>query len=336
MGFQVGLVRVLVVAEGRRLREILQDALHADVEVGLFQRAALHLIYNILYLRFVARLHQVVAGLNLCCRIAQACPVGHHDAVEAPLVAQDGGQQFAVLLGERTVQSVIRRHHRPGSSLAHGNLESFQVDFAEGTLRHHLVDTHAVGLLRVAGEVLDGGTHPLTLNASHVGGGNLARHYRVFGIVFEVTPAERRAVDVHAWGEQHVAAVLQHLVADAASHLLNELCVPCAGKGCAHGEARAEVGVLVVVAARTDSHAGRTVGQHRRGDAEPGNGLSGTGSTGHALSMSANHAIVVGRRYLAVATHHEHGFLLERHGFEDFVNIVALQLHLRRHRAHAP
>ena len=108
MGFQVRLVGVFIVTEGRCLDEILQDAFHADVEIGLFQGATLHLIYNILDLRFVAWFHQVVACLNLGSGITQTSPVGHHDTVETPFIAQDGGEQFAVLLCEGPVDAVIR------------------------------------------------------------------------------------------------------------------------------------------------------------------------------------------------------------------------------------
>ena len=104
--------------------------------------------------------------------------------------------------------------------------------------------------------------------------------------------------------------------------MFNELCIPCAGKGSANGESRAEIGVGVVVASGIDSHAGRTVGEHSRGDAESRNGLCGAGGTGHTLGMSAYHAIVGCRCNSAVAAYYEHGFLLERHGFEHFVDVV--------------
>lgn len=64
------------------------------------------------------------------------------------------------------------------------------------------------------------------------------------------------------------------------------------GAAGANGESRAEIGVGVVVAPGIDSHAGRTVGEHSRGDAESRNGLCGAGGTGHTLGMSAYHAIV--------------------------------------------
>ena len=335
MGIKVGLVGVFISTEGRRLDQILQDALHADVEVRLFQRTTLHLVDKVIDLRLVARLHQVVAGLNLCSSIAQARPVGHHYAVVAPLITQDGGEQLTVLLGIRSVDAVVRRHHGPGSSLAHSNLEALQVNLAEGSLRHHLVDVHAVGLLRVTCEVLHRCAHTLTLHASHIGSSDLTRHNRVFRVVFEVTSTERRTMDIHTWSKQHVATIFQYLIAYALAHLLHELRVPGAGECRTYRKSCAEVGILVVLTTRADSHAGRAVSEHSRGDAEARNGLRHTSSTRHATGMGAYHAIVGRRSYLAVAAYYEHCFLLERHRFEDFINVAGLQFHLCRKGAEA-
>ena len=134
MCLQVRLIRIFVCTESRCLNQILQYALHADIQVGFCQNTTLHLLYDILDLRVGTRFHQVVTSLNLCCRIAQACPVGHHDAVKAPFIAQNGCKQFAILLCKRTVDAVVRRHHRPRGCFANGYLKPFQVDFAEGTL----------------------------------------------------------------------------------------------------------------------------------------------------------------------------------------------------------
>ena len=69
----------------------------------------------------------------------------------------------------------------------------------------------------------------------------------------------------------------------------------------------------------------------RRGD-----GLGGAGSTWHTVGVSANHAIVACRCYLAVAANDEHGLLLQCHGFKDFINIIALQFHLCREGTETP
>ena len=154
MGFQVGFVGVFVCLETRCLDEVLQDSLHANVELGFCQRTALHLLHQVLDLGFVAGFHEVVARLDLSSRVAKTCPVGHDDSVKTPFVSQDGGEQFAVLLGERSVKAVVRRHHGPRLCLSHGNLESLQIDFSEHSLGHHLIDSHSVGLLGIGGEML--------------------------------------------------------------------------------------------------------------------------------------------------------------------------------------
>ena len=142
-------------------------------------------------------------------------------------------------------------------------------------------------------------------------------------------------MDIHTRSEQHVATIFQHLVAYALAHLLHELRVPGAGECRTYRKSCAEVGILVVLTTRADSHAGRTVSEHSRGDAEARDGLRHTSSTRHATGVSAYHTIVGRRSYLAVAAYYEHRFLLERHRFEDFINVVGLQFHLCRKGAEA-
>ena len=111
---------------------------------------------------------------------ADADPVGHHDALIAPVIAQNLGEQVVVAHRELAVDFVVRCHDGPGIALAHGNFEATQIDFTCGTLADTLVHASAVGLLRVDGEVLGGDACALALHTVDVGGSNLTRQQRVF------------------------------------------------------------------------------------------------------------------------------------------------------------
>ena len=73
---------------------------------------------------------EIEAGKDPFGRGVEAEPVGHHDTVEAPFVAQDAPQQFDVVGGVRAVDPVVRAHHRPDAGLLHGHLEREQVQLA--------------------------------------------------------------------------------------------------------------------------------------------------------------------------------------------------------------
>ena len=183
MGLEVGRVRGGILLEARRLDDVLQHAAHVAVDVGHVELATLHTLNNLLDLCRLSGLHQVVAGLYLgngLQSLANANPVGHHNTLIAPVVAQDAGQQVAVAHRVLAVHLVIRRHDGPRVALADGNLEAAQIEFAGCTLAQTLVDGGAVSLLRVDGKVLGRDASTLVLNAVDVGGSNLTRQQRVF------------------------------------------------------------------------------------------------------------------------------------------------------------
>ena len=109
--FQVGLVGGWIFVEAWCLHNILQHTAHVAVDVGHRELAALHALNNLVNLGGLSRFHQVVAGLHLSDggqSLTDANPVGHDDALVAPVVAQDAGQQVAVAHGVLAVHLVIR------------------------------------------------------------------------------------------------------------------------------------------------------------------------------------------------------------------------------------
>src|SRR3977135_3283403 len=101
------------------------------------------------------------------------------------------------------VDPVVGAHYRPRARLLDHPLESRQVDLAQRTFIDVCTYTHTIFLLVVDREVLDAGTHSLTLDASNQGGCEHAGEHRILGEIFEVPAAERRTFDVDAWPEQN-------------------------------------------------------------------------------------------------------------------------------------
>ena len=229
MCLQVGLVAVSVVLEAGRAQDELQHAGNVGVYILHRQLPALDRLQEGLLLIGAARHQQVVAGMDLRHGVLASKPIGHHQSFEAPLIAQDGGQQAAAFGGVFAVDSVIRRHHCPGLRLFDHRLETFQVDLSKGTGCQSGIITCAVGLLAVHGEVFHARAHALALYAGHHGCGHLACHEGIFGVILEVASAERAPVDIQGRTQNHVATIFFRLLTHCLTNLVHQSRVPSGG-----------------------------------------------------------------------------------------------------------
>ena len=132
-------------------------------------------------------------------------------------------------------------------------------------------------------------------------------------------------MQVHAWAEDDVAAILQRLVADGLAHLLHQLGVPRACQTGAHGEARGGIAGGVALALGIDVHAGRAIGHHGGGDAQTGYGHGDAGGTRHQLLLVAQHGTAA-HKVVVAAAHQQLCFLLEGHGLHDSVDVGGAEL----------
>jgi hypothetical protein len=107
-----------------------------------------------------ARHLEVEPGVHRGRGAVGAVPVGHHHAVEAPLVAQDR-QEWRVLAAVRAIDAVVRSHDRPRARLAHRRLERNQIDLPQRALVHLGADRHPLELGVVRDEMLDRARHAL-------------------------------------------------------------------------------------------------------------------------------------------------------------------------------
>ncbi len=159
-------------------------------------------------------------------RVVHAEPVGHDEAVEAPLAAQDVGEESLVLGAVLTAEPVVGAHDPPCTAFGHGPLERPEVDLAEGTVVDLDVDRHAVHLGVVAGEVLHRDGHVLRLHPPDVGRGEHAGQFGILAVALERPPADRRAVDVDGRSEQDVGALALRLRAEQLADPLQQVRVP--------------------------------------------------------------------------------------------------------------
>ena len=70
---------------------------------------------------------QVVASVDLPPVFAPGPPVGGDDAVEAPLVPEDVGEQLFSLRGLPAVDQVVAGHDHPGLGLLHRDFKALQI-----------------------------------------------------------------------------------------------------------------------------------------------------------------------------------------------------------------
>ena len=157
MGLEVGGVRGGILQEARGLDDVLEHAAHVAVDIGNIELAFLHALDDLFDLCGLSRLHEVVACMYLTDgwqALADADPVGHHDALVSPVVTQDFREQVVIAHGVLAVHLVVGCHDGPGIALADGDLKASEIELAGGTLGETLIDSRAVGLLRVDSEVL--------------------------------------------------------------------------------------------------------------------------------------------------------------------------------------
>ncbi|MNI53707.1 hypothetical protein D3C73_1085580 [compost metagenome] len=143
---------------------------------------------------------------------ADAGPVGHHDAVEAPFGGQWGFQEL-VLAGRGAVDGVVRAHHQPGAGLGDGVLECCQVELPQGAFVHHGVRGETLGFGFVGQVVLGRCTNTHGLDAGHISCGHGSCEARVLAHALEVAAAQRRAVEIDGGPQDGVDALAAGLLA---------------------------------------------------------------------------------------------------------------------------
>ncbi len=157
-------------------------------------------------------------------------PVADHEALEAPLVAEDVGEQRAVLPAPLAVDAVVRRHHR-SDAFVDDAPEVREVHLVQGDVVDFDVDGEAGVLHRVAREVLHA-RHHVALQTAGEGGAELADVMRVLAVrLLGPTPrGVAQHVDAHRAGE--VRTDRAQLATDGVADAFLEVGIP--GRAACH------------------------------------------------------------------------------------------------------
>ena len=107
----------------------------------------------------------------------------------------------------------------------------------------HRVGCHPVGFLVVSREMLKGCADAFFLHSLNITCGESSREKRILGKIFEITPAQRRALDIYAGAENHGYPEIFCLGGDAPGHLSDQFPVPRTS----HGTRRRKACCLVTV-----------------------------------------------------------------------------------------
>ncbi len=76
-------------------------------------------------------------------RVVGAAPVGDHDSVESPFIAQDVLEQTLVVAGVLTLIAVVGAHYAPHLAILHGLLEGRKIYLIERTVADFDVNSAA-------------------------------------------------------------------------------------------------------------------------------------------------------------------------------------------------
>ena len=244
-----------------------QHPLGAPLHLGSRQRPIIHRQAQGGIVRAVSPRHlQVLTGADAGNPVGVGAPIGHDQPLEAPLGAQDVGEQPRVLRAVHAVEPVVGRHDRRRLAASHGGLERAQIQLAQRRRVDDRIDHHAVGLLVVDRKVLQRGAHPLALHAVDPGDRQLAGEQRILGEVLEVAAGGRVALQVDRRAEHHSDAFCHRLASDRPPHLRHQLRVPGGGQGAAGRETGGRFAGLQV-GQRGAVHLAQpvgTVGHHHR------------------------------------------------------------------------
>ena len=166
---------------------------------------------------------------ELCRGVGLHPPVRLHHAGVAPLLAQDRRDGIIIVVAPFAVDLVVGGHQVVGLARLNADLKGTQVDLTLGALRGTGVD-HIAGIFLIVERVmLRRCSHALTLQAADDRTGHQTGDHGIFGEIFEVSAAERIAVDIQAGSEQAFHAVKLHFLPDLLIQAFDQLIVPGAG-----------------------------------------------------------------------------------------------------------
>ena len=173
---------------------------------------------------------QVLPGGHRSDRVAKSPDeVGHHESGEAPLLAQDVGEQVPVLPCPGSVHRVIGAHHTIHAGVDDG-AEVRQECLTQHVLVDPDVDPEPRLLHRVEREVFDTGEQP-PVHALHRRGAHCAHQHRILAVGLLCPPPAGGIGDVDADAGPQVGALRARLGSDGVGDGCFHIRIPRRGPG---------------------------------------------------------------------------------------------------------
>ena len=254
-----------------------QDTGDGSVQYGFRQSAAANRLDDFCIPHAERGGHfQIHAGFQVSHAVVDGTPVADHKAVEIPFAPQNVREGFFVFGGIDPVDAVIGTHHRPRLRLANGTFKCGEVNFPCRACVHLGGAAHAAVFLIVGIKVLDAGAHLLALYALNERCCHFAGNVGIFRVIFEVSAAQRRTLDVDCRPQQNADIFRLTLVSQSLAHAFHQTAVKRGRSGTARREADrldAVVDAHVVAGFVLLSQTVRAVAHHHGGDPQPFDGL---------------------------------------------------------------
>ena len=162
-------------------------------------------------------------------------PVGHDEARELEIIAQDIGQKLAVLGAIGSAHRIVGRHDARHAAVPDDHLEVSRIDFAQGLLVHGGILRRAL-VLDVVGGIVFGAGWDVVLNTGNQGCAQSAELEGILSIGLLCPPPKGMAQDIDGRRQHHGLTGRNHLVADGQAYLVFEIRVPGRSAGHGHGE----------------------------------------------------------------------------------------------------
>ena len=131
--------------------------------------------------------------------------------------------------------------------------------------------------------------HTLTLHTEHKGCSYKTCHNRVFRVILKVSATKRIAMQVHAWSQNHITAILQGLFTDGFAHFAHQIGVPGRGQTGSYGETCGIIVTAVALAMRIYMHSCRTITLHSSRNSQTRNSHCRSCSTRDKLFLVSQH-----------------------------------------------
>ena len=158
--------------------------------------------------------------------VTYGAPVGHHNTVKAPLVAQHIGKQPFVLRAKDAVDLVVGTHQGGRLCPFDDILKRLQIQPAHGVFRSDRVAEKAVILAVVHRKMLHANTDALTLHTLGLRRRHHTGEQRILAEILKVPSAKGIALDIHTGSEQGMNTVVTRFLSDRLAHSARDVRIP--------------------------------------------------------------------------------------------------------------